>query len=163
LVEKSEVSCVREDHTKGCGVHEGIEQWHKTGGVESDEVVNGSSSGVDLGAEVTEPFLISGEGLARVRFVVGTNGGWVNEGSLANIDLSILKDTVFNPSSEELAAAKSFSPNNGQGGRGVESGGESEFIGSNSTANDEVGDVAFLGSGEVEDVNSLGDHGSTDW
>jgi len=160
-VENSEVRSVWVGTSEGWGVGEGTSDEGKAGGVWSDVIVDGSLREVGVGAEITEPFLVSGEGWARVSSAVASNGLWVNEGSLAEINLGILKVTVFNPASEGLAAAKRFSPNNGQRERGIESAGHGPFIGSNSATKLEVGDVQCLISGSVEDVESLAEQDRT--
>jgi len=99
--------------------------------------------------------------LAIVARNPGTNGIG-GDGSLADIDCGILEDSAVNPVSEELVAAKSFTPSNGEGA--IEGGGEDEFKGAFRSTDGEAGDIDLSGGveGEVEEVDGLGDLSNTD-
>jgi len=160
-VDDGDVWAIWDNGYEGRGVGVVVCQWGEGGGVGSDIVVDGSRGEVGAGAEVTEPFLVSGEGTADVSRNPGANNIG-SDGSLANIDLAILEDGSVNPVGEELGATKSFTPSNGEGA--IVGSGKGEFEGSLGATSNEVGDIDLVGvvEGRVEDIDSLGDDGKSD-
>jgi hypothetical protein len=107
-------------------------------------------------AEFTVKYPVSSNSSARLDVVVEVkNGCWSSKGSCTDIYDGILEDTIFNPNSEELAAAKRLTPCKRQGVRIGEIGGQIERSSKSACTNSEAGNVSCEVSSKVSNVDGI--------